>query len=195
MAAALLRRQPDVRQAERTLVADTARIGMAVADLYPRISLRGEARKAHADKRTVGTAPSFSPGPLANWSFPNPRRRPLAGEAGARRGRCRPRDLFDGTVLTAFKKTGQALSFYAAGGDERTALFEPRDRSDRAFRLSDARYRAGAISCLDQTVAQTPLIDARARLAALDMRIATARLDLFKAFGGGREGGAAGAGR
>ncbi|MBO9528206.1 MAG: TolC family protein, partial [Sphingobium yanoikuyae] len=41
--AALIRRRPDIRQAERALAADTARVGVAMADLYPQVSIGGSA--------------------------------------------------------------------------------------------------------------------------------------------------------
>jgi outer membrane protein TolC len=88
-------------------------------------------------------------------------------------------------VLTSLKETEQALSTYAADLDEHSALKDARDRSERAFRLADLRYRAGSISYLDQIVAQTTLTDARAKLAASDLRVASDRVSLFKALGGG----------
>ncbi|WP_404482606.1 efflux transporter outer membrane subunit [Novosphingobium sp. BL-52-GroH] len=188
--AALLRRRPDVRQAERSLAADTARIGVAVADLYPRISLGGAANYAHSDKGSVGPALSFSFGPLISWSFPNV----AVARARVRQARATAEaDLasFDGVVLTSLKETEQALSAYASALDERSALSEARDRSERAFRLADLRYRAGSISYLDQIAAQSILIDARARLASANLRVASDRIDLFKALGGGWDDGSA----
>ncbi|MEJ2457784.1 MAG: TolC family protein [Novosphingobium sp.] len=184
--AALLRRRPDVRQAERTLAADTARVGVAIADLYPRISLGGAFNALHSGSGQFGPAVSFSLGPLITWSFPNI----LVARARIRQARASAdADLarFDGVVLTSLKETEQALTRYAAALDEQTALTEARDRSERAFRLADLRYRAGSISQLDQIVAQTSLTDARAKLAAANLRIASDRVDVFKALGGGWE--------
>ncbi|WHO41185.1 TolC family protein [Sphingobium sp. AP49] len=184
--AALLRRRPDVRRAERTLGADTARIGLAIADLYPRISLGGAANYLHSAKGNDGPALSFSLGPLISWSFPNI----AVARSRVRQARATAEvDLagFDGVVLTALKETEQALSTYAAALDERSALAEARDRAERAFRLADLRYRAGSISYLDQIVAQTSLTDASAKLADANLRVASDRVDVFKALGGGWE--------
>lgn len=182
--AALLRRRPDVRQAERTLAADTARIGVAIAELYPRISLGGTFDYLHSGAGQFGPAASFSLGPLITWSFPNI----IVARSRIRQARATADvDLarFDGVVLTSLKETEQALTTYASALDEQTALTEARDRSERAFRLADLRYRAGSISYLDQIVAQTSLTDARAKLAASNLRVASDRVDVFKALGGG----------
>lgn len=181
---ALLRRRPDVRQAERSLAADTARIGVAMADLYPSITLGGSAGYLRNDVVRGANAFSFSLGPLISWNFPNiavararVRQAKAQGEAALA--------TFDGVVLTALKETEQALTAYGADLDEHAALTEARDRAERAFGLAQRRHGAGSISYLDVIVAQTSLIDARRQLAASDQRLASDRVSLFKALGGG----------
>src|SRR3546814_5623762 len=73
LGAALIRRRPDVRQAERRLAAATARIGVETAALYPTVSLGAS---AGTTSRTIeglvsDSALHFSIGPLISWSFPN----------------------------------------------------------------------------------------------------------------------------
>src|SRR3546814_5275346 len=85
---ALLRRRPDLREAERRLAADTARIGIATAELYPRISLGGSGSfLRHQDVRGSNSL-SFSVGPFLPWSFTNvvvarERIRPVEAQGGA----------------------------------------------------------------------------------------------------------------
>jgi NodT family efflux transporter outer membrane factor (OMF) lipoprotein len=107
--AALLARRPDIRAAERALAADTARVGVATADLYPSIRLFGSIALGGTDPGSVfkRSGFSFSIGPLISWNFPNQtiaRARLHQAEAGA--------DLqlaiFDGAVLTALKEVEQA---------------------------------------------------------------------------------------
>lgn len=184
--AALLRRRPDVRQAERQLAADTARIGVAVADLYPRVALGASGSYLRNDFLRSNRTWSFSLGPLISWSFPNTmvaRSRIAQAKAqadGALAG-------FDGTVLNALKESEQSLSAYGAAMQQREALIEARDRAENAFRLADQRYRAGSISYLDVLVAQSSLIDARLQVTTADQRVGSARVSVFKALGGGWE--------
>ena len=183
---ALLRRRPDVRQAERQLAADTARIGVAVADLYPRVTLGTSGNYLRNDYLKGNRTLSFSFGPLISWTFPN-MMVARSRIAQARAQSAASLASFDGTVLNALKESEQSLSAYGAAMQQRDALVEARDRAENAFRLADQRYRAGSISYLDVIVAQTSLIDAKAQVAAADQRVGSARVSVFKALGGGWE--------
>lgn len=184
--AALLRRRPDVRQAERQLAADTARIGVAVADLYPHVTLGASGNYLRNDSLKGNRTWSFSVGPLISWTFPN------TTVARSRIAQARAQDAaslasFDGAVLNALKESEQSLSSYRAAMQQRDALVEARDRAENAFRLADQRYRVGSISYLDVIVAQTSLIEAKSQLASADQRVGSARISVFKALGGGWE--------
>jgi NodT family efflux transporter outer membrane factor (OMF) lipoprotein len=182
--AGLLRRRPDVREAERRLAADTARIGVATADLYPRISLGGSVDYLDGDATPKRDEITFSVGPLISWSFPNitkARARIRQARAGADASLA----AFDGTVLTALKETEQALSTYGAEGERQVALITARDRAEHAFQLAQDSYRAGSLSYLDVLVAQRELLDASSELAGARQRLGAARVRLFKALGGG----------
>lgn len=182
--AALLRRRPDLREAERRLAADTARIGVATADLYPVISLGGSGNFFRNDSVRGGDSFSFSLGPLLAWSFPNMsvararlRQAEAQGEASLA--------SFDGAVITALKEVEQALTLVATGHDRLNALNEAQERSARAYRLADLRYRAGSAAYLELLVAQADWLAARAAHADAIGQLASARVNLFKALGGG----------
>lgn len=180
----LLRRRPDVRQAERQLAADTARVGVAVADLYPRVTLGASGSYLRNDYLRGNRTWSFSLGPLISWSFPNTTVvRSRIAQAKAQTAASLA--TFDGAVLNALKESEQALSAYGSAMQQRGALIEARERSERAFQLADQRYRAGRISNLDVLVAQTGVIDAKSQVAAADQRVGSARISVFKALGGG----------
>jgi NodT family efflux transporter outer membrane factor (OMF) lipoprotein len=181
---ALLARRPDVREAERKLAADTARIGVATADLYPRISLGGSGKFFRNDQVRGSDSFSFSIGPLISWTFPSiavGRARIAQAEATTQASLA----TFDGAVLTALKEVEQALSTYAAEGERNARLREAVAHADAAFRLADQRYRAGSIGLLDQLDAQRGLTAARSALASSDQQLGSLRIDLFKALGGG----------
>lgn len=182
--AALLRRRPDVREAERRLAAEVARVGVATADLYPTVSFAGIGNFLRSDGVGGADSFSFSLGPLLSWNFPNrsvARARVRQAEASGDAALAR----FDGTVLTALKEVEQALARVAANREEHAALLDAEARAEKAWRFAELRYRSGSVAYLDVLVALDRLLDARAASAASMQRLATARVDLFRALGGG----------
>lgn len=181
---ALLARRPDVREAERKLAADTARIGVATADLYPRISLGGSGNFFRNDQVRGSDSFTFSLGPLLSWSFPSVlvgRERIAQAEATAQASLA----TFDGAVLTALKEVEQALSYYAAESERNSRLRDAQAHAETAYRLAELRYRAGSIGLFEQLDAQRELVAARSALAASTQQLGSRRVDLFKALGGG----------
>lgn len=181
---ALLRRRPDLREAERRLAADAARIGVATADLYPRISLGGSGNFLRNDNVKGNDSFSFALGPLLSWSFPNIAVARLRVKQAEAQGDA-TLATFDGKVIGALKEVEQALARYDAEQQRNAALAEARDRAQTTYDLAQARYRAGSIALLDTFVAQQTLIEARATLATAQQQLGSARIDLFKALGGG----------
>ena len=186
--AALLARRPDVRAAERTLAADTARVGVAVADLYPSITLLGRIglNATRGSQLFKGTSANYSFGPLISWNFPNQtvaRARVRQAEAGADASLAK----FDGAVLTALREVEQALARYAGALDRNAALVRAEQASTAAAKLSKLRFDYGADSFLLLIEAERDRADARAARAASDAAVADAQISLFKALGGGWE--------
>lgn len=184
--AALLKRRPDVAAAERQLAADTARIGVATAALFPQIRLLGSVSVGGNDIDQLGRSSSFgaSIGPLISWSFPN------VGVARARIRQARASAeaslaSFDGTVLTALRETEQALARYAGEIERNGALRRAATASDDAAALSRLRFDSGADSFLQLLDAERSRASARATLAQSDAALAEAQVALFKALGGG----------
>ena len=182
--AALLARRPDVRAAERRLAAATARIGVATADLYPRITLGGSVA---ANGNGVGSLFSnpigWLLGPLINWTVNRTAAR--ARVAGAEADTQAALATFDGTVLGALQETETALSNYARALDRRTALQAALEQAEKAALITRARQREGDISSLELLDAERTAADAHATLASADAAIAAAQVDLFRALGGG----------
>ena len=184
--AALLRRRPDVRIAERQLAADTARVGVATAALFPTITLGGQIAGAGAtpDKATALSGTTFSVGPVLSWNVPNiavARARVSQASAQARASLAR----LDGVVLNALREVETALGNLDGERQRNGALLAARDQFAAAEALAKARYDQGAASFLELLDAQRSLQSADADLAASDLRKADAEIALFKALGGG----------
>jgi len=184
--AALLKRRPDIRAAERRLAADTARIGVATADLYPRITLGGSAGSTGSGFGDVfGGGPiRWLLGPLLNWAFPNQepaRARIAAAEADTQASLAE----FDGTVLRALEETETALSSYARSLEQRQALRAARDQAERAARIVRAKRQEGASDSLEWLDAERTFAETEAVLAAQDGQISRRQIALFRALAGG----------
>ncbi len=186
--AALLRRRPDVREAERNVAAATARIGVATADLYPTISLTGAVNSAAGSLGGLGSANaiSYALGPLLTWSFPNI----LAARAHIRETTAQTSAAiasFDSTVLTALRDTETALTAYGGELNRHAALASARENANRAFALAQIQNRAGSLSFLDLLTAETTLVSADQQLAQSDQAVANDQVAVFQALGGGWE--------
>ena len=183
---ALLRRRPDVRIAERQLAADTARVGVATASLFPSITLGGQvaASGATPDKATTYSGTTFSIGPVLSWNIPNIAvARARVSQANAQAAASLAR--LDGVVLNALREVETALSNLDSERQRRSSLLAARDQFATAQSLAQIRYDQGAASFLDLLDAQRSLQGAEADLANADLRRADAEIALFKALGGG----------
>jgi NodT family efflux transporter outer membrane factor (OMF) lipoprotein len=187
----LLKRRPDVRQAERLLALATARIGVATADLYPKISLIGLYGGSGFALSDLGAERglTWGIGPSVSWSFPNqalPRARIRQAQANAAGALA----TFDATVLKALKETEQALALYSAALDHRQALADAQSLAHRAFTMAHDQFVAGSLSNLDLLTAEQSLVAADAAVAASDSSLIQDQIAVFKALGGGWRGSA-----
>ncbi|MBO9519214.1 MAG: TolC family protein [Porphyrobacter sp.] len=184
--AALLARRPDIRAAERRLAADTARIGVATADLYPRITLGAGIGSVGPDIGDLFTGGPLNwvLGSLLSWGFPNqePARARIAAAEADTQGSLA---AFDGTVLQALEETETALSNYARALERRAALQSASQQAERTVRIISAQQREGTINSLARLDAERTLAEARAQLASQDALVSRTQIDLFRALGGG----------
>lgn len=179
----LLRRRPDVRQAERRLAAAAARIGVATADLYPSVSLGGGISTVGGAGQDFGDL-QFSVGPLIRWNFPNrtaARARIAQADAAAQGAFAN----FEQTTLVALRETETALSNYARALDRRAALTLARDEGARAVSLSRLRFEGGLDSFLTVLDAERTLSDLEAQFAQAETEVSNRQIELFNALGGG----------
>lgn len=188
--AALLRRRPDVRQAETALQAAHARVGVAIGDLYPKITLGASIGSAGLIKDALDAGTNkFSLGPLISWQFPNrnnARAKILMQQAEEDAAAAR----FDGVLLNALRETESALTVYARDLDAREALDAARRKAQLAAMDTERLFaggRQGISAVLDaaRTSAET-----EQALASMDTRLAADQVALFLALGGGWQGAA-----
>ena len=182
----LLARRPDIRQAERQLAADIARIGVATAALYPSITLFGGITLGGSKVADLGKSQSFgySLGPLISWNFPF---------NGAARARVRENEAiaqgslaqFDAAVLNALKEAEQSVARLGGATEREAALTRATAASNDAARLSRIRFDYGADSFLQLLDAERQRASTRAALAQAQADRADAQISVFKALGGG----------
>jgi outer membrane protein TolC len=177
--ATLIARRPDIREAERKLAAATVRIGVARADLYPRIQLGGSGGLIGGGSDAILT-------PLITWAFPNQSaiRARIAGARGNADGALA---AWDGVMLRALREVETALSDYSAENQRRRSLAAAVAESERAVRRAQSRHRLGADSYLVVIDAERSRNSAASQLLASDLRLAQIQVSLFRALGGGWE--------
>jgi NodT family efflux transporter outer membrane factor (OMF) lipoprotein len=183
---ALLKRRPDIRQADRRLAAATAEIGVATADLYPTISLTGFFGGAATQLSQLNTniGRVWGVGPSISWTFPNmagPRARVRQAEAQQAAALA----SFDSVVLTALKETEQALALYSAELDTRQSLGDAQAKIHDAYRMAHDQLLAGALSNLDLLTTEQTLVAVDAAVASSDASLVQDQIAVFKALGGG----------
>ncbi|SCK18558.1 efflux transporter outer membrane subunit [Vogesella sp. LIG4] len=184
--AALLKRRPDIREAERQLAAATASIGVATAELYPSITLGASAGYTGLLEHMGETRTSrWALGPLLSWTIPDSgaHARVKMAKAGADAALAR----FDGVVLNALRETETALTFYAKDLERHAALRAARDEARKAAQDNHRLYTAGRAPYASSLDADRTLAGSDAALAAADAQLAQDQLTLFLALGGGWE--------
>lgn len=182
----LLRRRPDIAAAEQRLHSATARVGVATADLFPRVTLNGLLGSAAMDLGDLfdGDSESSAYGIGVGWAFLDlgrVRDRIEASEAGAAESLA----IYEGTVLRALEESENALVAYSRSRRERDYLSESALASIEAARLAGLRYEGGATDFLQVLDAERSLLDAQDRLARSHTQVATSLVAVYKAVAGG----------
>lgn len=181
----LLRRRADVRVAERRLAAATARVGVATADLFPRLSLTGFVGFLGGDAGGLvnGGNKAWSLTPSLSWA---------AFDFGSVRARLRAsRAQADGvaaeyaqTVLLALEDAENALARYARQQARLAIVVEQAQAARRAESLAQVRYREGSADFLALLDAQRNQLAADDALAAAEAEVNVSVVAVYKALGG-----------
>jgi multidrug efflux system outer membrane protein len=187
--AELLRRRPDVRAAERQLAAATARVGVATADLFPRVSITGFVGFVSGDlgrlfSTSNGTdARAWSVTPSVSWP---------AFDLGSVRARLRASEAqsdaaaanYEKVVLTALEDTENSFVAYGKRQTQLRSLAEQAEASRRAAELAEAQYREGVADFLVLLDAQRTQLDAEDSVAQAETAVNVAVVGIYKALGG-----------
>jgi outer membrane protein, multidrug efflux system len=185
----LLRRRPDVRAAERQLAAATARVGVATADLFPRVNVTGFVGFLSGDVgRLFGTssgnnANAWSVSPTVSWA---------AFDIGSVRARLRASEAqsdaaaanYEKVVLTALEDTENSFVAYSSQQTQLKSLSEQAQASRRAAELADTQYREGVADFLVLLDAQRTQLDAEDSVAQAQTAVNVSVVAIYKALGG-----------
>ena len=182
----LLQRRPDVIQAEQGLAAATARIGMAKADRFPKLSITGilgiaspQLSRLVANETFFGAAGPSLAGPLFNAQILGFQQK--AAEAQSRQALAQ----YEQTILTAFREVEDALVGVSTAREQAAAQERQVNALQSALRLANLRYKGGLANYLDVLIAQRSLFDAELSLAATRRLHLVSVVQLYKALGGG----------
>ncbi len=181
-----LRRRPDVRSAERALAAQTARVGVATADLYPRFTLSGSIGLETVSLGNVSSSGiwTLSGGPRITWAVFN---------AGAIRQNIEVQSAlqeqyliaYEAAVLSAMEEVENALVAYAGEQQRRQSLIEAMQAARDAAELAQQKYRVGLTDFSNVLDAQRSLLSFQDQLAQSDGTVTSNLVRLYKALGGG----------
>jgi len=182
----LLRQRPDIRQAERSLAAQTARIGIATADLYPSFSLTG-----YLGLEAVDGGELFDSGSMT-WSLGLPVRWAIFS-GGRIRSQIRAEEArteqalaaYEQTVLRALEEVENSLFALGEERDRRDRLRETVDATQRSLDLVMTQYRSGLTNFQNVLDTQRSLLTRQDELAASEGQVTQNLISLYRALGGG----------
>ena len=182
----LLQRRPDLLNAEQQFAAATARIGMAKADRFPKISLTGllgvaspHLTSLFTDTAAFGVAGAGFTGPLFNSQVLGFQQE--AAEAQAKQAVAQ----YEQTVLTAFREVEDSLVAVRTSRTQSEAQQQQVAALQSALHLADLRYKGGLANYLDVLVARRNLFEAELALTGTRRLHLVSVVQLYKALGGG----------
>ncbi|MEM8908150.1 MAG: TolC family protein [Bacteroidota bacterium] len=184
----LLRRRPDVQQAEQELTQHIAQYNLSVAELYPSVRFGGSIGFSAINFSKLGQGESFSWNilPSINWA---------AFNLGRVKRQIDQQDAltlaalnrYEQTVLQALEEIKTAMSNYSNELERREILRQSSQSSAEAVQLAQKRYQAGLDNFIDYLNADRTLLEAENELAISETTSATYLVGIYKALGGGWE--------
>jgi NodT family efflux transporter outer membrane factor (OMF) lipoprotein len=184
----LVRRRPDVREAEARLHEATAQTGVVVASFYPDVTLNGAVGVESLQLANLfsPTSTAFAVGPSVSMPIFEGGR--LRGTLALRESREREAAvIFQKTVLRAWKEVDDAITAYREAQLRRGHVARSVTENQAALKAARQRYAEGAIDFLNVITTQAQLLQSENDLADSDTQIATYLVNLYRALGGGWE--------
>ena len=184
--ASLLERRPDIRQAEQSLIAANANIGVARAAYFPDISLTALLGLESAQLSDLFKGPSRA------WSFGTGVLQPIFN-AGRIRGQVEQAEAlqrqalytYEKSIISAFQDVENALIDRTKFGQVREEQAKNVEALRRFRDLADLRYREGATIYLEVANAEQSLFNAQLAYVATQAQLFQSYANLYKAIGGG----------
>jgi NodT family efflux transporter outer membrane factor (OMF) lipoprotein len=181
-----LRNRPDIRVAERNLAAQTARIGVAKADLFPKFRLFGTIGLESISSKDFfdGASRTWSIVPGVSWNI---------FDGGAIRQNIKVQTArqeqaliqYESAVLNAQEEVENVLVAFAKEQRRRESLARATEAARQADRLARDRYQAGLVDFNNVLSAQLSLLSFQDELVQSDGAVTTNLVRLYKALGGG----------
>lgn len=182
----LLRQRPDVRKAERQLAAQTARIGVATAERYPKLKLSGAIGLQALTLGGLFNAASVTSSASSGLTW-------RIFDAGAIRQSIEIQSAlqeqsliaYESAVLSALEEAENAILAFAQEQRRRQSLSEAARSAQAAAELAGMKYRAGLIDFTTVLEAERSLLSFRDQLAQSDGTVVANLVKLYKSLGGG----------
>ena len=184
--AEVLRRRPDVRRSERQLAAETARVGVAIADLYPKLSLTGTVGLESGATSSLfeSAARLFTLGSRLQWNlFDRGRTRQQIEIQNARQEEALIG--YERSILLALEDVQNAVTAFTQEQIRHRSLVTAEESATRAAALAQSRYASGDTDYLAVIDADRARLAAQDDLALSEGTILADLVRLYKALGGG----------
>ncbi|EMS77403.1 efflux transporter outer membrane subunit [Desulfotignum phosphitoxidans] len=182
----LIRRRPDIRKAERELAAQSARVGIAKADLYPRFTFNGILQFSTTSASSLFDSMSrlLTIGPAFQWSIFN---------AGSVRSNIEVQSErqnqalieYEQTILQALEDVESAMVAYVRELDRRGSMKNMVESAKKSANLAESLYKDGLRDFIYVLDAQRTLFTAEDSLAISSAEVTANLIRLYKALGGG----------
>ena len=189
--AELLRRRPDVQFAEMQAASQSALVGVARTELYPRFSLIGSIGYATSDTNDSSAGDlldsdslTFFAGPTFQWNILNYGR--LKNNVRVQDARYQQAIVnYQNTVLTAYQEVEDAMVAFIQSQQESTFRGKAAEASKKSTRIANIQYREGAVDFQRVIDSERTLVIQQDRWTDTRGNIALNLIAMYKALGGG----------